>query len=100
MHSKRNIQNFPKQLQTLLYQKPKHFSGYFIAFLKCTSSLEHFEKKMSLLALVLPKLLAPKEVDTQMSKWPDIRTRFDKQRVSGRETLLKSARHHYYRMLP
>ena len=31
----RNMQNFLQQLQTLLSQKRKTFSGYFIAFLKC-----------------------------------------------------------------
>ena len=45
MYSRRNMQNFPKQLQTQLYTKRKTFSGFFIAFLKCTSSLEHFEQK-------------------------------------------------------
>ena len=39
------MQNFPQELQAQLYQKRKDFSGFFIAFLKCTSSLEHFEKK-------------------------------------------------------
>ena len=59
-----------------------------------------FGKKMGLLAEVFPKLLAPKEVDTQMSKRPYIRTRFSKQRVSRYEILLKPARHHFYRMFP
>ena len=45
MHSNRNIQNFPKQFKTQLSKKRKYFSGFFIAFLKCTSSLELFEKK-------------------------------------------------------
>ena len=39
------MQNFPQQLQTQLSQKRKAFSGFFIEFLKCTSSLEHFEQK-------------------------------------------------------
>ena len=39
-------------------------------------------------------------MDTQMSKRPYFRTRFGKQRVSGFERLLKSARHHYYQMFP
>ena len=95
-YSRRKMQNFPQQIQTQLFQKRKAFSRFFIAFLKCTSSLEHCEKKMSLLASVLPKLLAPKQVDIQMTKRPYIRTRFCKQRVSGYETLLESERHHNY----
>ena len=39
-YSCRNMQNFLRQLQTLLSQKRKTFSGYFIAFLKCAWNLE------------------------------------------------------------
>ena len=39
------MQNFPEQFQTLLSQKQKTFSGFFIAFLKYAWNLEHFEKK-------------------------------------------------------
>ena len=94
------MQNFPQQFQTQLSRKREAFSTFFIAFLKCTSSLEHFEKKMSLLVSVFPKLLTPNEVVTEMSKKPYFRTHFGKERVSGFEKLLKSARHHYYRMFP
>ena len=45
MHSSRNMQNLPQQLQTRFYLKRKVFAGFLIAFLKCTSSFEHFEKK-------------------------------------------------------
>ena len=38
-----NMQNFLQQLQTLLSEKRKTFSGFFIAFLKCAWNLEHFE---------------------------------------------------------
>ena len=34
-YSYRNMQNFPQQLQTLLSQKRKTLSWYFIPFLKC-----------------------------------------------------------------
>ena len=43
--SRRNMQNFPQQIQTQLSQKQKAFSAFFIAFLKCKSSSEHFGKK-------------------------------------------------------
>ena len=43
-YSRRNMQNFQQQLQTALSQKQKIFSAVFIAFLKPTSNLEHFEK--------------------------------------------------------
>ena len=50
MYSRRNMQNFTQLPLAQLSQKRKAFSGFFIAFLKCPSSLEHFEKKMSDLA--------------------------------------------------
>ena len=45
MHSRSNMQNFPQQFQTQLSQKRKGFFRFFIAFLKCTLSLEHFATK-------------------------------------------------------
>ena len=44
-YSFRNMQNFQQQLQTVLSEKRKTFSGFFAAFLKCAWNLEHFEKK-------------------------------------------------------
>ena len=41
----RNMQNFPPQLQTPIYQKENTFSGFFISFLEHAWNLEHFEKK-------------------------------------------------------
>ena len=55
---------------------------------------------MSFLSEVFPKLSIPQEVVTLMYQMPYFRTRFCRQRVSGFETLLNSARHHYYRMFP
>ena len=39
------MHNFAQQVQTPLSQKEKTFFRFFIAFLKCTCNLEHFEKK-------------------------------------------------------
>ena len=49
-YSGRNTQNLQQQFQTLLSQKQKTFSGFFIAFLECAWNLEHFKKKMGILA--------------------------------------------------
>ena len=49
-YSRRNMLRFTQQLETPLPQKQKTFSGLFLAFLKCALNLEHFEKKMSILA--------------------------------------------------
>ena len=45
-------------------QKQKIFSGFFVAFLKCAWNLEHFQKKVSILAQLFPKLLMLKDVAT------------------------------------
>ena len=45
MYIRCNMQNFPQQLQTPISQKQNIYSGFFIAYLKCASNLEHFEKK-------------------------------------------------------
>ena len=44
-YSRRNMQIFWQQLQTLLSQEEKKFYGFFIAFPKCAWNLEHSEKK-------------------------------------------------------
>ena len=44
-YSRQNMQNFQQQLQTALSQKQNIFSLIFIAFIKPTLNLEHFDKK-------------------------------------------------------
>ena len=54
--------NLTQPIQILLSQKQKTFSQFFSAFLKSTLNFEHFQKKMTLIADVFPKLLSPKKV--------------------------------------
>ena len=54
--------NLLQPLQILLSQKQKTFSEFFSAFLKSTLNFEHFQKKMTLIADVFPKLPSPKMV--------------------------------------
>ena len=42
---RQNLENLRQQLQTLICQKVKTFSGFFNASLKSTLNLEYFEKK-------------------------------------------------------
>ena len=51
------MQNFPEQFQTLLSQKQKTFSGFFIAFLKYAGNLEHFEKKDEYPSLIISEII-------------------------------------------
>ena len=37
--------NFTQELEAPFSQKQKIFSGFFLAFLKCASNLEHLRKK-------------------------------------------------------
>ena len=49
-YSRRNIQIFWQQLQTLLSQEGKPFCQFFIPFLKCAWNFERSKKKKSILA--------------------------------------------------
>ena len=54
--------NLLQPIQILLSLKQKTFSEFFSAFWKSTLNFEHFQKKMTLIADVFPKLLSPKKV--------------------------------------
>ena len=56
-YSRRNMLNFTQQFETLLSQKQKPFSGFFLAYLKCALSLEHFEKKDEYPSLVISRII-------------------------------------------
>ena len=51
------MQDFPKQFQTPLSQKPKTFSSFVIAFLKCAWNLEHFQKKDEYSSLIISEII-------------------------------------------
>ena len=57
-YSRRNMQIFWQQLQTLLSQKEKTFCGFFIAFPKCAWNLEHSEKKEEYPSLIITGIIA------------------------------------------
>ena len=53
--------NLMQPIQTLS-EKQKNFPQYFSEFLKSTLNFEHFQKKITLMAHVFPKLPSPKKV--------------------------------------
>ena len=57
-YSRRNMQIFSQQLQTLLSQEEKLFCGFFIAFPKCAWNLEHSEKKEEYPSLIITEIIA------------------------------------------
>ena len=54
--------NLTQQIQILLSQKPKTFSKLSSEILKPTLNFERFEKKLTLIADVVPKSPYPKKV--------------------------------------
>ena len=57
-YSRRYMQIFWQQIQTLLYQKGKTFYGFFIEFLKCAWNWEHSEKKEEYPSLIITEIYA------------------------------------------
>ena len=55
-----------------------------------------FSKKKEYPSVIITELLTLKDVSTYTSKRSCFRTTFANERVNGFQTLLKSARHHYY----
>ena len=55
-------------IQMHLSQKQKILSEFFSAFFESALNSEHFQKKMTLIAYVFPKLPTTKNVSRQMSK--------------------------------
>ena len=56
-YSGSNMQNLPQQFQTPLSHKQKTFSGFYIAFLKCAWTLEHFQKKDEYPSLIISEII-------------------------------------------
>ena len=54
--------NLTQTIQILLSQKQQTFSQFFSPFLKSSLNFEHFQKNMTLIAHVFPKLPSPKKV--------------------------------------
>ena len=54
--------NLTQPIQILLSQKQNTFSQFFSPFSKSTLNFEHFQKKITLIADVFPKLPSPKKV--------------------------------------
>ena len=56
-YSFRNMQNFLQQLQTLLSEKRKTYSKFFIQILKRAWNLEHFQKKDESPSLIIAEII-------------------------------------------
>ena len=99
-YSRCNVHNFAKQVQTPLSQKQKTHCGFFIPFLKCAWNLEHFEKKDEYPSPIISEMMDCERGGYLTSKRSCFGRPCGNQRVNGFQTLLKSARHHYYPIFP
>ena len=63
----------------LLSRKQKTVSEFFSSFLKSNLNLEHFQKKMTLIPDVFPKLRSPKNMVISMLKKSPFRASVEKQ---------------------
>ena len=95
----RNRGNLPQPILMQLSNKQITFSRFLAPVFKSTWRLKHVEKRMTLIAYVFWKLQTVKYVVKKMSKKPSFRTPFDSEHARGSQTLLKSARQHFYHIL-
>ena len=91
-----NKDNLTQPIRTQLSQKRKAFSQFFIAFSQCALNFEHFQKKMTLIADLFPKLRTPENVVRYMSKKSSFKGPFARQHVKRVQTLLRSGQQHSY----
>ena len=71
-------------------QKEKIFSQFFSAFFESALNSEHFQKKMTLITYVFPKLPTTKNVLIQMSKSSRFRERLDRRHRKRAEALIQN----------
>ena len=76
-------------IQMNLSRKKKSFSEFSCTFFESALSLEHFQKKMTLIAYVFPKLTTTKNVLSQMSKSFRFRERLDRRHSKWAEALIQ-----------
>ena len=72
-----------------LSQKEKIFSQFFSAFFESALNFKHFQKKMTLIAYVFPKLPTTKNVLRQMSKSSRFREPVDWRHGKRAEALIR-----------
>ena len=72
-----------------LTQKENIFSKFFSAFFESALNFEHFQKKMTVIAYVFPKLPTTKNVLRQMSKSSRFREPVDRRHSKRAEALIQ-----------
>ena len=83
-----------QRIQTHLSEKQKTFCEMIFTFFKSKSNFQHFQKNMTLIAYVFPKLRTPKDVVREMSKKSRFRGPLNRQHGKRTETLFQSQQEH------
>ena len=76
-------------IQMHFSQKEKMFSEFFSAFFESALNSEHFQKKMTLIPYVFPKLPTTKNVLIQLSKSSRFRERLDRRHSKRAKALIQ-----------
>ena len=76
-------------IQMLLSQKRKIFYEFYSPFFVSALNFEHFQKKMTLIAYVFPKLPTTKDMLRSMSKRSRLRGDLDRRHGKQSETLIQ-----------
>ena len=76
-------------IQMHFSQKERISSQFFSAFFQSALNSEHFQKKMTLIAYVFPKLPTTKNLLRQMSKSPRFREPVDRRHGKWDEALIQ-----------
>ena len=85
-------------IQMHLSQKQKNFSEFFCDFFKCISNFKYFQKKMTPIAYVFPKLRTPKDVVRKMSIKSRLTGPIVRQHGKQAETQIQYQRQHLYHL--
>ena len=78
------------QLRCIYLKNKRFFLKFFAAFLESALNFEHFQKKMTLIAYVFPKLKTTKNMLRQMSKSSRFREPVDRRHDKWAEALIQS----------
>ena len=77
------------QFRCIYLKKKRFFLHFFSAFFESALNFEHFQKKMTLIAYVFPKLPTTKNVLRQMSKSSRFREPVDRRHGKWAEALIQ-----------
>ena len=77
------------QFRCIYAKNKKIFSEFFSAFFESALNSEHFQKKRTFIAYVLPKLPTTKNLLRQMSKSSRFREPVDRRHGKGAEALIQ-----------